>query len=186
MGEEVLENPITGERMTILESSPQTFKARYSLGPHSEIPGAHFHPGKQQRVTVLSGEMHLLIDGEHQVVRAGESTIVPPGGKHFQWNPCDSELVAVEEISPAGRLHEFFSVLFRLARDGRTDSQGRPPILLAAVLFSEFKDSIRQASFGTRLMLDALAPVGVALGYRRLLQRYLASPGGKRPGPDEV
>jgi quercetin dioxygenase-like cupin family protein len=178
MAEEILENPVTGERLRILESTPERFAVQYALGPHSEIPGAHFHPGKQQRVTVISGEMHLRIDGKHHVVRAGESATVPPGARHFQWNPCDSEVVAVEEVCPAGRIHEFFSVLFGLARDGRTDARGLPPLLLAAALFSEFEDSIRQASFGMRLVLNALAPLASVSGHRRLLERYLDSPGG--------
>jgi quercetin dioxygenase-like cupin family protein len=173
MAEEILENPVTGECFRVLESTPERFKVHYSLRPHGEIPGEHFHPGKEQRVTVLSGEMHLRIDGEHCVLRAGESATVPPGSRHFQWNPGEVEVVAIEEVFPPGRLHEFFSVLFGLARDGKIDSQGRPPLLLSAALFSEFKDSIRQAPLGTRFFLDALAPVASVLGYRRQLERYL-------------
>jgi quercetin dioxygenase-like cupin family protein len=178
MDEEILTNPVTGESLQILESTPRAFKIQYSLRPHGQIPGEHLHPGKEQRVTILSGEMHLRINGEHRVVRAGESATVPAGAPHFQWNPCDSEVVAIEEVCPAGRLHEFFFVLFRLAQAGKTDSQGRPSLLLAAVLFSEFRDSIRQAAFGPRLLLDALAPVAVALGYRRQLDPYLEEAGG--------
>jgi quercetin dioxygenase-like cupin family protein len=178
MTEEILENPITGERLRVLESTPERFKVHYSLRPHGEIAGEHFHPGKEQRVTILSGEMHLRVNGDHCILRAGESATVPPGGHHFQWNPCDSEVVAIEEVCPAGRLHEFFAVLFRLARDGKTDSQGRPSLFLAAALFSEFKDSVRQAPIGLRLLLDGLAPIASVLGYRRQLERYLDAGGG--------
>jgi quercetin dioxygenase-like cupin family protein len=173
MAEEILENPVTGESLRVLESTPQVFRVQYALRPHGEIAGEHFHPGKEQRVTVLSGEMHLRIRGEERVVRAGESATVPVGARHFQWNPSDTELVAVEEIAPAGRIHEFFSVLFQLARDGKTDSQGRPSLLLAAALFSEFRDSIRQGPLFMRLLLDVLAPIASALGYRRQLDPYL-------------
>jgi hypothetical protein len=124
--------------------------------------------------------MHLRINGVDQVVRAGESAFVPAGASHFQWNPSDLELTAVEEIRPAGRIHEFFSVLFGLARDGKTDSQGRPSLLLAAALFSEFRDSIRQAEPRTRVLLDALAPVASVLGYRRQLDPYLTNGPARR------
>jgi len=177
MTEEVLENPITGERLRVLGSTPERFKVHYSLRPHGEIAGEHFHPDKEQRVTVLAGEMHLRVNGEHCILRAGESATVPPGGHHFQWNPCDAEVVAIEEVYPAGRLHEFFAVLFRLARDGKTDSQGRPSLFMAAALFSEFKDSVRQAPIAMRLLLDALAPIASALGYRRQIKRYLDAGG---------
>ena len=178
MTEETLENPVTGESLRILESTPAVFKVHYSLRPHGEIAGEHFHPGKETGVTVLSGEMHLRVNGEHRVVRAGESATVPSGAHHFQWNPCDSEVIAVEELRPAGRIHEFFSVLFRLARDGKTDSRGRPSILLAAALFSEFKDTVRQSPLATRLLLDVLAPIASALGYRRALEHCLKEVGG--------
>ena len=184
MNEEILENPVTGEALRVLESTPSVFKVQYSLRPHGEIAGAHFHPGKGQQITVLSGEMHLRINGAHRVVRAGESASIPAGAHHFQWNPCDSEVTAIEEIRPAGRLHEFFCVLFGLARDGKTDSQGLPPLFLAAAIFSEFKDSIRQASFGTRVLLDVLAPISSLLGYRRQLDPYLTcGPTPMRPPP---
>jgi hypothetical protein len=124
--------------------------------------------------------MHLRINGVDSVVRAGETAFVPAGARHFQWNPCESEVTAIEEIRPAARLHEFFTVLFGLARDGKTDAHGYPSLLLAAALFSEFRDSIRQAEPGTRVLLDALAPAAAALGYRRQLEPYLKG-GRSRP-----
>ena len=173
MNEEILENPVTGESMRILESTTQVFRAEYSLRPHAEIPGEHLHPGKEQRISVLSGEMHLRIDGEHRIVRAGETTSIPVGARHFQWNPCDAEAVVVEEIRPAGRIHDFFKVLFGLARDGRTDANGYPSLVVSAALFSEFKDSIPPAAPGLRLLIGLLGPVALAIGYRRQLEKYL-------------
>lgn len=79
----------------------------------------------------------------------------------------------IEELHPAGRIHEFFRVLFRLARDGRTDAKGFPPPLLAAALFSEFKDTIRMAPLGTCVLLTVLAPIASVLGYRREIEERL-------------
>lgn len=173
MDDEILENPVTGESMRILTSTAQTFKAQYSLRPHGEIPGEHFHPNKEQRISVLAGEMHLRVNGEHRIVRAGQTTTIPVGAPHFQWNPCDVEAVVIEEISPAGRMHDFFRVLFGLARDGRTNARGYPSLALSAALFSEFGDSVRLAPLGPRLLVAVLGPIALALGYRRQLERYL-------------
>ena len=173
MDEEILENPVTGESLRILESSAHTFKAQYSLRPHGEIPGEHLHPHKEQRISVLSGEMHLRINGEHRIVRAGQTTTVPAGARHFQWNPCDSEAVVIEEIRPAGRIHDFFKVLFGLARDGRTDVNGYPRLVVSAALFAEFKDSIRPAPLGLRLLFGVLGPFALALGHGRQFEKYL-------------
>jgi quercetin dioxygenase-like cupin family protein len=173
MDDEILENPVTGESMRIVESTTQAFKAQYALRPHGEIPGEHFHPHEEQVITILSGEMHLRINGEHRILRAGQSAMVPPGARHFQWNPCDAEAVVIEELRPAGRIHDFFKILFRLAQDGRTDVKGYPSLLWSAALFSEFIDTIRPASLGLRLLIAVLAPVASMLGYRRAIEGYL-------------
>ena len=173
MSEEILENPVTGESMRVLESTAQTFKAQYSLRPHGEIAGEHLHPHREQLITILSGELHVRVEGEHRIVRAGETATVPVGARHFQWNPCDTEAVVIEEIRPPGRMHDFFKVLFALARDGRTDKNGYPPLLLSAALFSEFKDSVQPAPLGLRFLFAALGPVASALGYRGELEKYL-------------
>ncbi|MBX3024313.1 cupin domain-containing protein [bacterium] len=170
MSEERLENPVTGESMRVLESSPERFRVQYALRPRGEIAGAHFHPYGEQTVSVVSGELHVRIAGAHRVIRAGESATIPTGAPHFQWNPGDVEAIVVEEMHPAARLHEFFRVLFRLAQSGRTDARGFPPLLLSAALFAEFSDTIRLAAPGTRLLLTLLAPLAVALGYRREIE----------------
>ena len=172
MNEETLVNPVTGEAMTVLESTPDVFKAQYALGPGRSIPGSHFHPGKEQRVCVISGEMHLLVDGVHRVLRAGESTTIPAGGHHYQWNPGDVEIVAIEEIRPAGRTHEMFATLFGLARDGGTNAKGYPSPLFAAALVTEFGDCLQPAPLFVRMLFRALAPLAAALGYGRKLERY--------------
>lgn len=169
---EILVNPVTGESMKVLESTPEAFKVEFSLGPHCSIPGSHFHPNKEQQVWVISGEMHLRVNGVDQIVRTGESATVPAGAHHFQWNPTDTELVAIEEIRPAGRTHEMFATLFGLARDGKTNSKGFPSPLVAAALVSEFKDSLLPAPLGLRILFGALAPIATALGYRRMLEKY--------------
>jgi hypothetical protein len=137
------------------------------MRPHSRIPGEHLHPGKEQRISVLSGELHVRIRGRHRVVHPGESLTVPAGARHFQWNPTDTEAIVIEEIRPAGRMLEFFRALFRLAREGKTDEKGYPPLLLTAALFAEYGDSIQVAPLPMRLVMRGLAPIARALGYRR-------------------
>lgn len=173
MNGEILENAVTGESMRVLESTVEAFRVQYTLRPHGEIAGEHLHPGGAHRFSVLSGELHVRVDGEHRIIRAGESASVPAGTRHYQWNPCDTEAVVIEELRPPARIHEFFCVLFRLAQDGRTDFRGFPTPLLAAALFAEFTDTIRAASPGTRLWLSILAPLASALGSRREIERCL-------------
>ena len=172
MPEEILENPVTGETMRIIESTPQTFTIEYALRAHGEIALEHFHPGIEQEISVRSGEMHVTVDGEYKVIRAGESYTAPPSAPHFQWNPCDTETIAVETYRPAGRNHDFFRTLFGLARDGHTDAHGMPSVLMRAAIFTEFKDTIRPAKAGARLFISVLVPISWALGYRSRIKKY--------------
>jgi len=173
MDEEIIENPVTGESIKVLESTAETFKFQYSLRPHACIAGAHFHPNKVQSFSVLSGELCLQANGVHQIVRAGESVKLPVGAHHFQWNASDNEVIAIEEIHPAGCMHDFFRVLFGLAKDGKTNAKGYPSPLVAAALVSEFRDSILPAPIGLRLLFSALAPIASIFGYRRVFTKYM-------------
>ena len=172
MSEELMENPVTGETMLVLESTADTFKIEYALRAHGEIPLEHFHPNVEQKIAVSAGEMHVTINGEHKVIKAGESYSAPPSALHFQWNPCDEETIAVETYTPAGRNHDFFRTLFGLARDGHTDEHGMPSLLVRAAIFTEFKDTIRPAKTSIRAVIAMLAPISSLLGYRRLIQKY--------------
>ena len=173
MAEEILENPVTGETMRILESTSETFVIEYALKPRGEIALEHFHPGISQEISVRSGEMHVTVNGEHKIIEAGASLTAPPSAHHFQWNPGDVEAVAVETYRPGGRNHNFFRTLFGVAKDGRTDEHGMPSLLLRAMIFSEFKDTIRPISVRARLLIAALAPISRMLGYRRQIEKYL-------------
>jgi mannose-6-phosphate isomerase-like protein (cupin superfamily) len=152
MSDEVLENPVTGERMVVLVSTPECFKFKYSIRPHGSIAAEHFHPHMIQLMTVLSGEMHVRVGRKESVMRAGESATVPAGARHFQWNTCDVEVRAIEEYRPAGRLHDFFKVLFGLAKDGKLNARGFPPPMLGLAVFWQFKDSTQPASIGLRFI----------------------------------
>lgn len=172
MTDEILLNPVTGESMRIVESTLDVFIIEYALRPHGEIALEHFHPNIQQEISVRSGEMHIRVNGEHKVISAGESYIAPPSAQHFQWNPCDTEAIAIESYKPAARNHDFFRTLFGVARDGYTNAQGVPSPLLSAAIFSEFKDTIRPASAGARVLIALLAPISRALGYQRRIRKY--------------
>ena len=172
MSEELMENPVTGEKMLVLESTADTFKIEYALRAHGEIPLEHYHPNVEQKIAVSAGEMHVTINGEHKVIKAGESYSAPPSALHFQWNPCDEEAIAVETYTPAGRNHDFFRTLFGLARDGHTGDHGMPSLLVRAAIFTEFKDSIRPAKADVRAVIAVLAPISALLGYRRLIRKY--------------
>jgi quercetin dioxygenase-like cupin family protein len=173
IGKETIFNPVTSEKLLVLESTAEVFKMGFSINPHSEIAGEHIHPFQEQTVTVTAGELHCRIDGVNHILRPGDSATVPAGAKHFQSNPTDTEARAIEEYRPAGRIHNFFRVLFTLAQEGKTNHKGIPKPLIGAALVAEFKDTIRVSSLGLRLLFGALAPLSHLLGYRQTIRNYI-------------
>ncbi len=172
-GNEIIFNPVTSERLLVLESNEAVFKMGFSINPHSKIAGEHFHPFQEQTIMVTIGELHCTVDGKNHVLCAGDSVTIPAGAKHFQWNPTGSETRAIEEYRPAGQIHNFFRVLFKLAEEGKTNKKGIPKPLIGAALVAEFKDTVRTTSFGLRLLFGALAPLSRWLGYRKLIRSYI-------------
>lgn len=170
---EIIYNPVTGEKLLVLESNAEVFKMGFSINPHSEIAGEHIHPFQQQSVSVIKGELHCRIDGVTSVLRAGDSATIPAGARHFQSNPTDAEARAIEEYRPAGQIHNFFRVAFRLAQEGKTNRKGVPNPLIGAALVAEFKDTVRVSSPYLRLLFGALAPISRLLGYRETIRGYV-------------
>ena len=171
--QETIYNPVTGEKLLVLESNAEVFRMGFSIKPYGEIPGEHIHPFQRQSVTVTEGELHCRIDGVTSVLRAGDSATIPAGARHFQSNPTGAEARAIEEYRPAGRIHNLFRVLFMLAQEGKTNRQGVPDPLIGAALMAEFKDTAQVSSPYLRLLFGALAPLARLLGYRKTIRIYV-------------
>jgi hypothetical protein len=111
------------------------------------------------------------------VLEPGQAVIIEAGKTHDQWNPADIEVWAIEEFRPASRMHDFFRVLFGMARDGRTNKKGVPSPLLASALFAEFSDSVRVGRPLDRMLLTALRPLARLAGSHRVVQAYMRGNG---------
>ncbi len=75
----------------------------------------------------------------------------------------------MQEFRPALRIDGFFETLFRLAREGKLDAEGKPSnFLQTAVLVQSYWDEIRvtQPPVIFQRMLTLLAPIARLLGYR--------------------
>lgn len=171
--QEIIHNPVTGETLYVLESTPEVFKAAYRLRPGGAVAAAHYHPSHEQSITVLAGELHCRVGRERCVVRAGETLRIPPGTRHDQSNPGAEEVIAIEELRPGARFRTMFRVVFALAWDGRTNSRGYPDLMIGAAFLDEFKDVLRPARRRERILFALLAPVSRLLGHDRILARYL-------------
>jgi quercetin dioxygenase-like cupin family protein len=87
---EVWENPVTGERATILElpsmNSDGRATAELTTLPGARVVGEHRHPTLVERFTVLEGTLTVMLNGETGTLREGESAVVEIGAWHDWWN----------------------------------------------------------------------------------------------------
>jgi quercetin dioxygenase-like cupin family protein len=178
---ETLENPITRERLTFLETADATngelLRVELVFAPGGFVPAIHTHPRQEERIEVVSGTPSFCIAGDQHIAHAGDVVVVPPGTPHSWRNDGHEPSRAVVELRPALRMETVFECLAALAAQGKLDRRGFPNPLQGAVIAREFKNELAPARdpnipFGwlplpvLRFLLLVIAPVGAALGYR--------------------
>jgi quercetin dioxygenase-like cupin family protein len=174
---ELLENPVTGEHVVITETALSTHgtscTAEVTIDPHGFVTGEHIHPRQEETFEVTKGRMRFSIAGKEADAHVGQVVVIPAGVPHSWWNASDEEIATRVTFRPALNSETFFETFFGLARDGKTDAQGRPNLLQSAILFSAFKNEIQfLVPLPVRVLLKLLFPFAWVLGYRAVYPRY--------------
>jgi quercetin dioxygenase-like cupin family protein len=169
---EVLENPITGQRVVFRRTSRDTGGALLEVEsvytkPSPSRPPGHYHPAQEEIFRILDGELHAVIGGKERVLKEGETLVVTEGTRHEMW--AEEAGVRVNwQTRPALRTEAFFETLFGLASEGKTNEKGVPNLLQAALTTRYFAEEFRLARPPwpvQRILFAVLAPVGRLLGY---------------------
>src|SRR6266536_760427 len=174
---DILENPVTGERAVITQTALSTngaaCTAELSIKPHGFVSGEHIHPKQEETFEVTKGTMRFRIAGKEADAHVGQVVVIPAGTLHSWWNASDEEVVAHVSFRPALKSETFFETFFGLARDGKTDTRGRPNLFQAAILFCAYKDEIQfPAPLPVRMLLTLLVPLAWLLGYLASYPQY--------------
>jgi mannose-6-phosphate isomerase-like protein (cupin superfamily) len=170
---DVIENPVTGERLLFLETSRETggeyVLVECTVQPNGFVAAAHMHPHQTERFEIESGTVAFKLDGEEIVAGPGETVIVPAGSAHKFWNAGETEAVFVTEVRPALQFERLLETMFALANDGKTNKKGMPNPLRLAVIANAHFDDVRlpfPPAWMQRLGLAMGAPLGRALGFK--------------------
>ena len=170
---EVWENPVPGERATILELSYMNPEGRATAEltalVGARVVGEHYHPALVERFTVLEGELTLKRDGQTSVLREGESAVIEAGVWHDWWNASDRDARARVEITPGERFGHMVETLYGLARLGHVNAKGMPSLLQLALIGQEFRDVVvfrRPPPTVQGALFGILAPIARWRGYR--------------------
>src|SRR5215212_9255406 len=181
--EDVIENPITGERITFLRTTTETngelLRFEYVVPPRFFIP-EHFHPHQEERHEVISGTLRGRVGGQERDYSEGERVVGPAGVPHAWKNPSsDEELHFVSELRPPLAFETILETTFGLARDGKSTKQGIPKSPLQIAVLA---DESRGMFYATRVpvavqegflaLLALLASVGRLLGYKARYPEY--------------
>ncbi len=169
---DVLENPVTGERIHFLKTAADTkgeaVLIELSARPGGFVAAAHVHPFQTERFEIVSGTLGAKVDGKEVEAGPGEVLVVEPGQKHVWWNAGDEELVFRAEVRPALQFERLIETMFALAADGKTNKKGMPNPLRLAVIAKHHFDDVRlpfPPVWMQRVGLALGAPVGRALGF---------------------
>lgn len=169
---DVVENPVTGERIVFHETSRQTggeaVVFETFVQPDGFVAAAHVHPKQEERFAVVSGTLGLEVGGEETVAGPGETLTIPAGTPHRFWNAGDDEVRFRCEVRPALQFEQLIETMFGLAADGKTNRKGMPNPLRLAVIARAHFDVVRlpfPPAFVQQLGLALGAPLGRLLGY---------------------
>lgn len=128
---ETIENPVTGERAVLVESSRDSGGARtvmdLEVAPGGGPP-AHSHDAHRERIDVLDGVMEVTVDGVTRRLGAGEHVVIEPGSVHAWRNASSDRVLRFRGMHTPGNpgFEVALRVLFGLARDGEVRRSGLP------------------------------------------------------------
>ena len=124
---QVIENPISGERITFRRTAAETngelLAFDLELQPDGAVPGKHVHPSQEERFTVVSGRMKFKKGLRTVIAEAGDVVVVPPGTPHKFENAGDRVAHVQVEVRPALKMEQLLRTAVRLAEQGRTHEE---------------------------------------------------------------
>ena len=169
---DVIENPVTGERLLFLETSKETngeyVLVECTVQPNGFVAAAHMHPQQTERFEIEEGRLGFRLDGADLVAGPGDTVVVPAGSSHKFWNLGETEARFVCEVRPALQFERLLETMFALANDGKTSRKGMPNPLRLAVIANAHFDDVRlpfPPAWMQKAGLALGAPLGRLLGY---------------------
>jgi quercetin dioxygenase-like cupin family protein len=169
---DVIENPVTGERLVFRKTSRETNGEAVVLEafvkPSGFVAAAHLHPSQEERFQVLRGTVGFCVGREKLLAGPGQRVTVPAGTAHKFWNAGADEAHFVCEVRPALQFEQLIETMFGLATDGKTNRKGMPNPLRLAVIARAHFDDVRlpfPPAWMQRMGLALGAPLGRLLGY---------------------
>lgn len=130
----VIVNPVTGQRLEILEHTPERLVMDATVVSPDKRPPLHHHPFQDERFEVLEGWVDFTIGKETVRKHAGDVVEIPRNTTH----EMSGDGRVRWEIAPALRTAELFAEVFPL---------GQPDLLTGAAIVNRYHDEFRLSGF---------------------------------------
>ena len=173
---QTLENPVSGERITFLQTAADTDGAllefELELSADGHVPGAHVHPEQEERFHVLEGEMTFRLGARRIVATAGETVVVPAGRVHRFANKSGAPVRARVEVVPALGMEQLLETTVELALEGNTTRKGMPKPLHLALFVRRYEREVRAPFPPAALVRALMAPLHAIARKRGYDARY--------------
>jgi mannose-6-phosphate isomerase-like protein (cupin superfamily) len=160
MARRIVEISQTGERLVFEDSwndsHGRVMHLEYVLQPNCKV-AEHHHPATSQSFEVLSGTLHVRVNGGDPVVlNRGDQATTGVGGVHAQWNEGPDPVTVRESYDPPLNIEPFFTVL--------PHAMATKNLLKRAVFASDFDSICAVTSKPAQFAVAVLAPLGRLFG----------------------
>jgi quercetin dioxygenase-like cupin family protein len=173
---QTIENPVSGERITFLQTAADTAGERLEFGlelaADGHVPGAHVHPEQEERFHVLEGEMKFRLGMRQIVAGPGETVVVPAGRVHRFANNGDEPARCRVEVVPALDMENLLETTVELALEGNVTRKGMPRPLHLALFVSRFRREVRAPFPPAWVVRTLMAPLAAVARWRGHAERY--------------
>jgi quercetin dioxygenase-like cupin family protein len=161
-GGQVIDNPISGERIVIRQSGAETDGRLLAfdlfLPPGAHVPATHAHPVQEERFTVVAGQMRFQIGRRCTLVGPGQTLVVEPGTAHWFGNVGPDTAVAHVEIRPALRMEELLERSGAIGAGAASPAKLVPRLPDLALVLLEFERELAVPRIPAALLRLLLLP----------------------------
>ncbi len=174
--ERVIENPLSGEQITIRRTAADTGGAvlewELVLAPGGRVPSSHAHPGQEEVFTVLAGQLRFRVGVRRVIANPGDTVRIPPGTVHHFANAARRPARVAVRTSPALSMQELLETAAALARDQHAAGRRLPRLSDLALFMRDFEREVRAPYLPAALVRAVLSPLARLARRRGLDARY--------------
>jgi quercetin dioxygenase-like cupin family protein len=160
---QLITNRINGQTVRFLQTAKDTRGARLEMesiyAVHSAPPPPHYHPNQDEYFIVMDGKLTVSMNHTIRIFEKGEKFIVPRNTVHAMWNEGTEPVVVNWQVCPAMNTEDLMVAGMMLANEGMLNEKGRPPLVISAQLFRQFRQEYRLASPPYWLQCLLLIPI---------------------------